>query len=84
MITQGEDVGIHALGPRGWSISAVARHVGADRETVRACLAGDREVGVRRRSGAGPFAAVEDYVRRRPLQLHPQVRFVPLGGTNRR
>ena len=79
MITQGEDVEIHALRSRGWSISAIARHVGVDRKTVRAYLAGDREVGVRRRSGADPFAAVEDYVRRR-LVDDPHVRATVLFG----
>ena len=48
MITQGEEVEIHALRQQGWSISAIARHLGLDRKTVRAYLAGDREVGVRR------------------------------------
>ena len=46
MITQGEDVEIHALRAQGWSISAIARHVGVDRKTVRAYLAGQREAGV--------------------------------------
>jgi hypothetical protein len=34
MLTQEDDVDIHALRKRGWSISAIARHVGRDRETV--------------------------------------------------
>ena len=36
MITHGEDVEIHALRAQGWSISAIARHLGVDRKTVRA------------------------------------------------
>lgn len=32
---------IHALQKRGWSISAISRHTGFDRKTVRKCLAGD-------------------------------------------
>ena len=36
MITHGEDVEIHALRRQGWSISAIARHLGLDRKTVRA------------------------------------------------
>src|SRR5664279_4357654 len=36
MLTQGEDVEVHALAGRGWSISAIARHLGRDRKTVRA------------------------------------------------
>ena len=39
MITHGEDVEIHALRKQGWSISAIARHMGLDRKTVRAYLA---------------------------------------------
>ena len=50
MITQGEDVEIHALKKQGWSISAIARHTGRDRKTVRAYLNGDRRVGVRARA----------------------------------
>jgi hypothetical protein len=36
MLTQGEDVEVHALAARGWSISAIARHIGRDR---RRCAA---------------------------------------------
>jgi len=46
MLTQEEDVEIHALRARGWSISAIARHTGRDPKTVRACLSalcGERE-----------------------------------------
>jgi len=35
MLTQGEDVEAHALRERGWSISAIARHLGHDRKTIR-------------------------------------------------
>ena len=35
---------------RGWTISAIARHLGRDRKTVRAYLSGKRTPGVRRRS----------------------------------
>jgi transposase len=45
-----EVVEAHALRQRGWSISAIARHLGRDRKTVRAYLSGDREPGGRRRS----------------------------------
>jgi transposase len=41
MLTQEDDVEIHALASRGWSISAIARHTGRDRKTVRAYLAGE-------------------------------------------
>jgi hypothetical protein len=36
MLTQGEDVEADALKKRGWSTSAIARHLGRDRGTVRA------------------------------------------------
>ena len=38
MLTQGEDVEVHALAARGWSVSAIARHLDRDRKTVRAYL----------------------------------------------
>ena len=63
MMTQGEGVEIHALREQGWSISAIARHVGRDRKTVRAYLGGEREVGVRASTVGDPFEAIEAYVR---------------------
>ena len=75
MISQGEDVEIHALRKQGWSISAIARHVGRDRKTVRAYLNGDRQAGVRAKPDglADPFDVVEPYVRQR-LADDPHVR----------
>ena len=73
MMTQGEGVEIHALREQGWSISAIARHVGRDRKTVRAYLTGDGEVGVRASTVGDPFEAVEAYVRQR-LAEDPHVR----------
>ena len=61
MLTQEDDVDIHALRRRGWSISAIARHVGKDRRTVRAYLDGKRRVGVRAPAGADTFAAYAAY-----------------------
>ena len=40
MLTQGEDVESHALKERGWSISAIARHLERDRKSVRSYLIG--------------------------------------------
>jgi len=40
MLTQEEDMEIAALRGRGWSVSAIARHTGRDRKTVKACLEG--------------------------------------------
>lgn len=48
-----------------WSISAIARHVGRDRKTVRAYLAGEREAGVGELAGEDPFDRFEPYVRQR-------------------
>ena len=79
MITHGEDVELHALRRQGWSISAIARHLGLDRKTVRAHLAGEREAGVRRSSAVDPFDAVADYVRQR-LAEDPHVRATVLFG----
>ena len=81
MITQGEDVEIHALRKQGWSISAIARHVGRDRKTVRAYLNGDREAGVRAKpeGQVDPFDLVEPYVRQR-LGEDPHLRLTVLFG----
>ncbi len=38
MLSGDEDLEINALRSRGWSISAIARHVGHDRKTVRGYL----------------------------------------------
>jgi len=40
MLTQEDDVEIHALAKRRWSILAIARHTGRDRKTIRRYLAG--------------------------------------------
>src|SRR5579864_4300753 len=57
MVTQEELVEITALHRRGWTISAIARHIGRDRATVRRYLNG-AEVGKRLRGrpdGLEPF-----------------------------
>jgi len=41
MLTQEDDVEIHALARRGWSVSAIARHTGRDRKTIARYLAGE-------------------------------------------
>jgi hypothetical protein len=38
MLTSDEDSEIARLATQGWSISAIARHIGRDRKTVRASL----------------------------------------------
>ena len=65
MLTQGEDVEVHALAHRGWSISAIARHLGRDRKTVRAYVRGERQPGVRRRPAHDPIESFESYLRAR-------------------
>ena len=62
MISRGEDVEAHALKNRGWSISAIARHLGRDRKTIRADLNGEREAGVRRSSTPDPLAPYTAYL----------------------
>jgi len=51
---------VHALRRRGWTISAIGRHLGRDRKTIRAYLAG-REAGVRARSSPDPFEVFAAY-----------------------
>jgi len=65
MLTQGEDVEAHALKERGWSISAIARHLGRDRQTVRDYLDGKRVPGQRSSSTPDPLADFEVYIRAR-------------------
>ena len=62
MLTQGEDVEVHALAGRGWSISAIARHLGRDRATVRAYVVGERTPGVRRRAAPDPLEPFAAYL----------------------
>jgi len=65
MLTQGEDVEVHALKERGWSISAIARHLERDRKTVRSYLNGVREPGVRATAVVDPLVEFEVYIRAR-------------------
>jgi len=62
MLTQGEDVEVHALARRGWSISAIARHLERDRKTVRAYVRGERQPGVRRSSVPDPIEPFTPYL----------------------
>ena len=65
MLTREEDIDVHALRRQGMSISAIARHLGRDRMTIRAYLNGERVAGVRKPAGEGPFEPFVDYVRER-------------------
>jgi hypothetical protein len=62
MLSVGEDVEASALSRRGWSISAIARHLYRDRKTVRSYLAGERVPGVRRPAAPDPLAPFAAYV----------------------
>ena len=68
MLTWEDDVEVYALHKRGWTISAIARHTGFDRKTVRKYLAGDGEPGVRARPGPDPFEPFVDYVTARLIE----------------
>jgi transposase len=65
MITREDDVDAHALHRRGWTISAIARHLGHDRKTIRAHLRGGRVAGQRRRAEPDPFGPFAVYCRER-------------------
>jgi transposase len=65
MITREEDIDAHALARQGWTISAIARHLGRDRKTIRAYLRGDREAGVRALAAADPFGPFAAYCKAR-------------------
>ncbi len=63
MLSWEDDVEAHALRQRGWSISAIARHLGHDRKTVRAYLRGVREPGRRASRGPAVMAPFVEYCR---------------------
>jgi transposase len=65
MLTREEDVEIHALHQRGWSISAIARHTGRNRRTIRNYVNGVTTPGVRKPVDEDAFAPFVDYVRAR-------------------
>ena len=65
MLTSEEDMEAHALRARGWSISAIARHLRRDRGTIRRYLAGETVPGERRPAGPDPFELVAAYVAQR-------------------
>lgn len=65
MLSQEEHVEVMALAGRGWTISAIARHTGLNRRTVRAYVRQGRQPGQRRRSQPDAFAVFERYVAQR-------------------
>ena len=64
VLTREEDVDAHALRRQGWSISAIARHLGRDRKTIRSYLNGER-VPEHRAQLADAFVPFMDYCRQR-------------------
>ncbi|MHB9856681.1 terminase gpP N-terminus-related DNA-binding protein [Streptomyces sp. YIM S03343] len=64
MLSREEDVDAHALRRQGWTISAIARHLGRDRKTIRAYLNGERVAGYRRQP-PDAFVPLLDYCRQR-------------------
>ena len=65
MLTREDDIDVHALRRQGWTITAIARHLGRDRKTIRSYLAGDRQAGVRARTVVGPFEVFTAYCAQR-------------------
>lgn len=65
MVTQEQDMEIHALAKRGWKRVDIARHVGVDRKTVYNVLTGRTTPGARAPAEPDPFDVVEPYVRQR-------------------
>ena len=68
MLTWEDDVELHALRKRGWTITAIANHANLDRKTVRKYLAGDGTPGVRARPGPDLFEPFADYVTARLVE----------------
>ena len=64
MLTREEDVDAHALRRQGWTISAIARHLGRDRKTIRAYLNDERVAG-NRQLPADALVPFLDYCRQR-------------------
>ena len=63
MLSREDVVEIVALHRRGWSVSAIARHTGRDRKTVRAWLGGERDREGRQR--LSPLEPVRGYIAQR-------------------
>ncbi len=61
MLTQEEDVEITALRKRGWSLSAIARHLGISRNTVKVYARGERSPA-RRRTAPDPIQPYVEYI----------------------
>ena len=65
MLPREDEVDAHALRRQGWTISAIARHLGHDRKTIRAYLTGARTAGQRASTAPDPFEPFVVYCRER-------------------
>ena len=63
MLRWENDVEATALRKQGWTISAIARHLGHDRKTVRDYLEGKRVPGERASSRVDPFEEFAEYIK---------------------
>ncbi len=64
MLTREEDVDAHALRRQGWTISAIARHLGRDRQTIRDYLNGKTMPG-QHRQAPDAFVPFVEYCQQR-------------------
>ncbi|PQP20905.1 helix-turn-helix domain-containing protein, partial [Rhodococcus opacus] len=62
MLTWEEDVEVHALHKQGWTISAIARHTGRNRRTIRNYINGVTTPGIRKPACEDPFEPFVEYV----------------------
>lgn len=62
MLSEEDDVDIHALKRQGMTISEIGRRTNHDRKTIRAYLAGQRSPGERKRAEPDPFDVFVAYV----------------------
>ena len=62
MLSEEDDVDIHALKRQGMTISEIARRTNHDRKTIRSYLAGERSPGVRQRADPDSFEMFVAYV----------------------
>lgn len=76
MLTREEYFDACALRSKGWSISAIASHLGRDRKTVRSYLTGERLVGIRNAT-QDDFSMFSQYCRQRLLD-DPHMKAVAL------
>jgi len=60
MLTEENDVEIHALKARGWTIAAISRHTGRDPKTIRKYLA--RPAGARKQRAASCLEPFRGYI----------------------